>query len=161
MTQSPKILVLEYKKLVGQSINMSLVEDKTFELFSSFMPRQKNIKNALSTDLLEVLIYNNNYLKNFSPENTFVKWAAIEVKDHNSIPAEMKTLNLETGLYAVFNYKGLAKDFGVFMSYIYHNWLPKSKYQLDNRPHFNILGDKYKHNQADSEETVWIPIQLK
>jgi AraC family transcriptional regulator len=53
------------------------------------------------------------------------------------------------------------KDFGSFMNYIFMEWLPQSNYQLDNRPHFQILGEKYKHNQPDSEEEVWIPIKTK
>ncbi|AUC81967.1 GyrI-like domain-containing protein [Lacinutrix sp. Bg11-31] len=161
MKQVPNIVTLENKKLVGQSIEMSLVENKTFELFSSFMPQRKEIKNALSTDIFEVLLYDNNYLENFNPANTFTKWASVAVENYNTIPEGMKNLNLDSGLYAVFNYKGLPKDFGVFMSYIYTNWLPKSKYQLDQRPHFNLLGEKAKRNNPDSEETVWIPIKLK
>jgi AraC family transcriptional regulator len=161
MKQTPSIVTLESKKLIGQSVEMSLVDNKTFELFSSFMSQRKEIKNTLSTDVYEVLLYSDNYLKNFNPSNPFTKWASVAVENYNTIPEGMKTLNLDSGLYAVFNYKGLAQDFGVFMSYIYTNWLPKSKYQLDHRPHFNLLGDKYKHNHPDSEETVWIPIKLK
>jgi AraC family transcriptional regulator len=43
--------------------------------------------------------------------------------------------------------------------YIFNTWLPKSGYQLDRRPHFEILGEKYKNNNPDSEEEIWIPIQ--
>jgi AraC family transcriptional regulator len=40
--------------------------------------------------------------------------------------------------------------------------LPLSKeYELDDRPHFEILGDKYKNNDPNSEEEIWIPIKLK
>ena len=161
MFKDPEIETLKNKKLVGQSIEMSLVDNKTFELFSGFMPQQKHIQNIVSSDIYEVLIYDSNYLKNFNPTNTFTKWATVEVKNYDSIPEGMQTLNLETGLYAVFNYKGLPKDFGVLMSYIYTDWLPKSKYQLSQRPHFNLLGEKAKRNHPDSEETVWIPIELK
>jgi len=161
MKQAPKIVALKEKKIIGKCIKMSLIENKTVELFSSFMPKRKDIKNVVTTDLFEVLIYDNEYFKNFSPSNTFVKWACIEVENYNTLPEGMKTLNLVSGLYAVFNYKGLAKDFGVFMSYIYSNWLPESKYKLDHRAHFNVLGNKYKHNHPESEECVWIPIQLK
>jgi AraC family transcriptional regulator len=39
--------------------------------------------------------------------------------------------------------------------------LPASEYVVDNRPHFEILGAQYKNNEPDSEEEIWIPIQLK
>lgn len=40
-------------------------------------------------------------------------------------------------------------------------WLPASDYNLDNRPHFEVLGEKYKNNDPTSEEEIWIPIKLK
>jgi AraC family transcriptional regulator len=36
-----------------------------------------------------------------------------------------------------------------------------SKYLLDNRPHFETLGEKYKNEDPSSEEEVWIPIKLR
>lgn len=161
MTKEPKIITIDKKKLVGNAIEMSLVDNKTFELFSAFMPKKKHIKNALSTDVFEVLVYDVNYLKNFNPTNTFTKWVTVEVGSYDAIPETMESLDLNKGLYAVFNYKGLAKDFGTLMQYIYTEYIPKSKYKLDSRPHFNVLGEKTKRNSPDSEETVWIPIKLK
>jgi AraC family transcriptional regulator len=32
---------------------------------------------------------------------------------------------------------------------------------LDNRPHFEILGEKYKQGSPDSEEEIWIPVKEK
>ena len=34
-------------------------------------------------------------------------------------------------------------------------------YTLDDRPHFEILGEKYKNQDPDSEEELWIPIKPK
>ena len=59
----------------------------------------------------------------------------------------------------MFQYKGLPQGFGELMRYILSEWLPKSNYELDNRPHFNILGNKYKANHPESEEEVYIPIK--
>ncbi|MFZ1515671.1 MAG: GyrI-like domain-containing protein, partial [Saprospiraceae bacterium] len=64
------------------------------------------------------------------------------------------------GLYAVFYYKGLSTDTAIF-EYIFNTWLPNSEYGLDDRPHFEILGERYKNNDADSEEEIWIPIKNK
>jgi AraC family transcriptional regulator len=60
----------------------------------------------------------------------------------------------------VFNYKGRTGDSDVF-TYIFGSWLPGSSYLLDDRPHFEILGEKYKNNDPDSEEEIWIPITEK
>jgi AraC family transcriptional regulator len=72
----------------------------------------------------------------------------------------METYVLPGGLYAVFDYKGLNTDNSIFQ-YILGTWLPGSDYVLDNRPHFEVLGDKYKNNDPNSEEEIWIPIKTK
>ena len=59
-----------------------------------------------------------------------------------------------------FFYKGLNTDHKIF-EYIFKEWLPKSNYILDNRPHFEVLGENYKNDNADSEEEIWIPVKLK
>jgi len=40
-------------------------------------------------------------------------------------------------------------------------WLPNSEYALDNRPHCDILGKKYKNDDPSSEEEIWVPIKLE
>ena len=70
----------------------------------------------------------------------------------------METFDLPGGLYAVFDYKGLSTDTAIF-NYIFNSWLPASRFHLDDRPHFEILGDKYKNGLPDSEEEIWIPIR--
>lgn len=159
--QDPIIRTLTEKKLIGRSTEMSLTDNKTFELFSGFMPNKKYVLNTIGQDIYEVSIHNSDYFENFNPNNSFEKWATIEVSDFNSIPDGMKTLTIDGGLYAVFKYKGMAKDFGKFIGGIFMEWLPKSEYLLDARPHFNVLGAKYKHNHPDSEEDVWIPIRQR
>ena len=155
----PRIEIIDKKLLVGNSQDMSLVNNKTFELFSSFMPNRNKISNAISSDVFEVMEYHDLYFKNFNPNTSFKKWATLEVTESKVIPESMQTLVIEKGLYAVFQYKGLPQGFGELMRYILSEWLPKSNYELDNRPHFNILGNKYKHDDPNSEEEVYIPIK--
>ncbi len=72
----------------------------------------------------------------------------------------MEVCNLPGGLYAVFFYKGLNTDLTIF-NYIFTKWLPASEYILDDRPHFEIMGAKYKNNDPGSEEEIWVPIKKK
>lgn len=123
------------------------------------MPRRKEIKNHLSTDLFSMQVYDKNYdFKNFDLHAKFEKWAAIEVSDFNDVPSGMETFVLPEGLYAVFIHKGPASEGERTFRYIFQEWLPGSGYQLDDRPHFEILGDKYKTDDPQSEEEVWIPV---
>ena len=123
------------------------------------MPRRKEIQNAIGSDLYNIQINPENF--DFQPNTPFVKWAAVAVTNFEVIPNGMETLEIPEGLYAVFNYKGDQSNAAAFFNSIYTKWLPNSGYELDNRPQFEILGEKYKNNDASSEEEIWIPIQLK
>lgn len=155
---TPKIKHLSSKKLVGKRLTMSLVENKTAELWHSFMSRHTEIQHAINNDLISIQVYTPGYFQNFNPTNTFEKWATAEVSSFEELPNEFETFILKEGLYAVFKYKGLSTDTRIFQ-YIFTEWLPNSGYELANRPHFEILGEKYKNNDPASEEEIWIPIQ--
>jgi len=158
----PRIETLTEKKLVGKSLAMTFSHDRTPELWRSFMPARKNIKNSAGTDLYNVQIYHHiSKPADFNEHTEFEKWAAIEVSSFDAIPEGMKPYTLAGGLYAVFIYKGMPADFRETFEYIFYQWLPNSAYELDQREHFEILGDKYKNNHPDSEEEVWIPVKRK
>ena len=157
---TPRIETLYEKKLIGRRRTMRFSDYKIGELWRTFSPRRKEITNNLTNDLISLVIYKPNHFKDFKPTNEFERWAAVEVANFDYIPAEMETFILHGGLYAVFDYKGLNTDKSIFQ-YIFETWLPTSEYDLDNRPHFEVLGDKYKNNDPKSEEEIWIPIKKK
>lgn len=109
---------------------------------------------------ISMAVYRPTHFVDLKLTNEFERWAAIEVADFNNVPGEMEIFTLPGGLYAVFEYKGLNTDPSIF-KYIFEKWLPKSDYDLDNRPHFEVLGEKYKNNDPASEEEIWIPIKPK
>lgn len=158
----PRIETLTQKKLVGKHLRMSFSEDRTFELWKSFMPLRKHIKNPKSADLFSLQVHSSGFdFENFNINAGFEKWAAMEVNDFESVPEGMGPFLLEGGLYAVFIHKGSASSGPETFRYIFGIWLPGSDYIVDNRPHFEILGEKYKHEDPQSEEEVWIPIKPK
>ncbi|MEX1383577.1 GyrI-like domain-containing protein [Lutibacter sp.] len=157
----PRIKILKAKKLIGYRLKMSLTNNKTGQLWGSFAPKIKDIKNKLSNEKISMQVYDTLYHTNFNPNNEFEKWATVEVADFKNVPNNMETFTLSGGAYAVFDYKGLSNDCSIFFQYIFMTWLPNSEYQLDNRPHFEVLGEKYKNNDPNSEEEIWIPIKKK
>ena len=157
----PKIEKLSEKKLVGKRMIMSFSKNKTYELWRNFMPRRKEIKNNISTELYSIELYTELFFNNFNPDAEFEKLAAIEVADFLTIPDEMETITLPDGLYAVFIHKGPASAGQKTYQYIFETWLPNSDFLLDNRPHFAIMGEKYKNEDPNSEEEIWIPIKRK
>lgn len=156
-----RIETLIEKKLIGKHITMSFVENKTFQLWSSFMPDRKKIKNSMDSNLYSLEVFPVGYFNHFDPNNTFEKWAAIEVSDFNDVPSNMETLRVQTGTYAVFIHKGPATEAEKTYRFIFTEWLPNSKYNVDDRPHFAVMTEKYKKDDPDSEEEIWIPVKNK
>lgn len=154
---TPRIENISAKKLVGRSTKMSVLNNKTAQLWGAFAPKISTIPNKVSTDKISLQFYPENYFNTFNPNTVFQKWAAVEVVEFEDAIEGLSELVLEGGMYAVFEYKGASTDSSIFQ-YIYTEWLPTSNYKLDNRPHFEVLGEKYKNNDPNSEEEIWIPI---
>ncbi|MEO7989802.1 MAG: GyrI-like domain-containing protein [Chryseolinea sp.] len=125
------------------------------------MARRKEIKNNVSTELFSIQVYEKSFnFKDFNHNTVFEKWAAVEVKNFDEIPDGMEAYILSGDLYAVFMHKGSSTDNSTFQC-IFTTWLPNSDYELDDNPHFEILGEKYKNNDPSSEEEIWIPVKKK
>jgi len=162
MPAAPLIRASEEKKLVGLRQSMSYANNTTFALWSGFMPRRREIQNTIGNDLYSLQVYDASFdFSTFDPHKPFEKWAAAEVSSFDNIPDGMHPLVVPAGLYAVFLHKGPASEAAGTFGYIFGTWLPASDYVSDQRPHFEILGEKYKNNAPDSEEEVWIPIRKK
>ena len=158
---SHRIETLSSRKLAGMKVRMCLSGDQTFKLWSSFMPVRKNIPFTVGSELYSVRIYDPLYFTGYFPDREFEKWAAAEVEGFACIPPEFKTMTIPGGLYAIFRYRGSSADAGETFRFIYTDWLHNSGYILDDRPHFDILGNKYKNGDPASEEDICIPVKLK
>ena len=153
----PIIKTFPETKFIGINIIISYSNYRIGELWGNFMPRRNEIQNTIGTELFNIQINPENF--DFNPQTEFVKWAVVPVSDFDFIPEGMQSLIVEEGLYAVFNHIGDASKARETFGYIFGVWLPNSEYELDNRPQFEILGEKYKNNTSDSEEEIWIPIK--
>ncbi|NDK56811.1 GyrI-like domain-containing protein [Pontibacter sp. BT213] len=159
----PEIRMCGEKKLVGMQIQTSMAEDNTVAMWQRFMPRRNEISNKVNELLYSVQVFTGGLeLEEFTPKTVFEKWAGVEVSGFKEIPEGMHTFILPSGLYAVFNYKGPTSAFYEAAQYIYGSWLPESVYKLDDRPHFDVMGEKYLGpNNPESEEEIWIPVKLR
>lgn len=155
----PVITTMTEKKLVGKRVRMSLANNKTPDLWRSFLPYRKDVKSSAPNEMISMSVYSEPLrLGDFHQQ--FDKWATVEVSDFDNVPDGMETFLLKSGLYAIFHYQGLSTDNSIFV-YIFGNWLPASTYDLDDRPHFEVLGPQYKNGDPNSEEDIWIPIKPK
>ncbi|MFI2742313.1 GyrI-like domain-containing protein [Zhouia sp. PK063] len=159
--EKPKIITIKSKYFVGKKIRTHVNFEATQNLWKSFMPRRKEINEHLNDFLYSIEIYDSPsaYL-NFTPNTTFDKWAAIEVREELDPPVDMNFMCMPGGLYAVFTHIGIAAEFHKTIHFILNDWLPNANYTLDDRPHFEIMGEKYLGpTDPNSVEEVWIPIK--
>lgn len=147
------------KKLIGKCLRMSMANNKTGELWKSFMPQRSQITNAIGTDLYSLQVLPPHFYTRFNPTTEFEKWALAEVSNFKTIPEGMHTFELPGGLYAVFLYKGPVSEGAKAFDYIIRTWMPESGYTIDDRPQFEVLGANYKNNDPNSEEEIWIPVK--
>lgn len=159
MLPHPSIIIFPETKLIGIRQNMSFAQNTTHKLWAGFMPRKREITNATSNERFSLQNYTDGFFEDFSPLAPFEKWAAMAVNDFDSIPDGMETFTIPAGKYAVFHYTGNSKNAPEVFRYILAEWLPQSGYSLDTRPHFEILGDKYRNGDDDSEEDIYIPVK--
>ncbi len=159
MNLQPRIEKIKEIKLVGTRRIMSFANNQTALLWQTLMPRRREITKAINANLYSVELYNDpHFFRNFDPTREFEKWAAVPVSDFNAVPDGMHTLTIPAGEYAVFLYRGMPSEAKDTYQYIYGGWIPGSPYELDDRPHFALMGEKYKGEDPESEEEIWIPI---
>lgn len=157
-----RIESLQSKSCVGMRAKISIIDNTTPDLFRNFMPRRNEVLHRSSGDVFSAQVFPGNFnFQQFDISRTFEKWAAVEVHQTGKIPAGMEVLVIPAGLYAVFLHKGPASEGERTFRYIFAEWIPNSEYEIDDRPHFEILGAAYKNNDPESEEEVWIPIRKR
>jgi AraC family transcriptional regulator len=141
---------------------MSYQHNTTVDLWGKFMPVSQNIRHRKGRQWYSVEVYPDSFFSVFNPVQTFEKWAAVAVvKSAPTLPEEMEELIIDEGDYAVFTYRGSSGDAHHMYRYIYSEWIPQSDFDLDNRPHFALMGPEYKKEDPDSQEELWIPIRKK
>jgi len=155
-----RIEFIDQITLAGKKTQLSLAENKTRELWQSFMPEKKNI-DSVGAELYSAEQYPENYFNQFDARAVFTKWAALKTADKNNVPGTMEVLVIPAGEYAVFTHKGPASAAMKTYGYIFNEWLPRSEFQIDHRPHFAVMGEKYKNDSDDSEEEIFIPVRRK
>jgi AraC family transcriptional regulator len=157
----PRIEMVSEKTFVGKRTIMSFANITTKALWQGFMPRRNEITNRIGTELYSFEVYPPQFFEPYNAEAEFEKWAAVEVTSYDAVPQDMEPLAVPAGQYAVFIHKGSASEAAHTYQYIFRTWLPASDFVVDDRPHFAVMGARYKRDAPDSEEEIWIPVMPK
>ncbi|MEN8886784.1 MAG: GyrI-like domain-containing protein [Winogradskyella sp.] len=151
---TPTIITISEKKVIGITSSMHHNEfENIVALWKRFMSNKKEVQNRVNSDLIALQTYTD--FNNM--EASFRIWACVEVLNLNHIPDGMLSLTIPTGNYAVFLHKGM--DAAATYQKIMSQWLPNSGYLIDNRPHFQVMGNGYNHGSPDSEEDFYVPVK--
>ena len=146
---------IDIMHLVGMKSVMHQGEyARIIELWKRFMPRKNEIKHIKNNTFIALQSYND--FNNF--EKPFDIYALVESSEVEDIPAGMQSFIIPSGTYAVFLHKGM--NAAATYQSIMTEWLPTSGYEIDCRPHFQVMGEKYKQGSSDSEEDFYVPIKL-
>ena len=151
----PKVIQRSEKKIIGMQSTMHQNQyGNIVALWKRFMPHKKEIQNTVNEELIALQVYSDfNTL-----ENSFDIWACVEVSSLESIPEGMTGFTIQKGEYAVFLHKGM--DAAATYQRIMTQWLPNSGFEIDDRPHYQVMGAMYKNGSPDSEEDFYVPIRL-
>lgn len=147
-------------QIIVMKKEISFAENTTSELWQKFMPRRNEITNNINLNLFSISIYPEDFFREFNVQRKFYKCAGKAVNSIIFIPEGMEIITIEAGLYATFTYKGLSENYPSVFQNVLQKWIPENGYQIDARPFFEILGEKYKRDSEDSEEEIWVPIRV-
>ena len=154
----PIIGDIETFYFTGQSLTMSLVDDRTPELFRSFMPNRKTYQSIDQEAIVyDIRVYPKDYYRPFNPANEYTKWAAVRISEDRFQENAEEYISITAGLYAQFTIHGNVVPPNLYQ-YIFTTWLPESPYQLDDRPHFDKLWPDPHQRGAVSKQAICIPI---
>lgn len=99
------------------------------------------------------------YTEEFFKDRNFFYMACQEVADLSQIPADMVGKTIPANKYAVFTSKGTVKELSENFQYIYHEWLPKAKYEIAGSYDFELYDKRFKGAEdPNSEIDIYIPI---
>jgi AraC family transcriptional regulator len=156
---TPIVKIISDKYMIGMKSMTSLSQYNPFQLWHRFMPRRKEILHIVSAELFSLQVYEAPLsFSTFDEHSFFDMWAAVEVSTIEQIPIEMVSHTIKGGHFVTFTQMGSGVSLSDNFKDIYENWLPTSGYTVDDRTHFQVMGEKYKRNDPLSEEEVWIPI---
>ena len=154
--RQPEIREFKGMHLAGVGRRMSFVNDLTSEIWREFRSREAEIRHRADTNSYSVKTYDPGYsFDSFDPGAEFGKWAAAAVTEQDGA---FESIEIPNGKYAVFAHTGTHLEAPRTFGYIFRDWLPASQYELDERPHFEVLPEGYNPLDPNAEEEIWIPI---
>lgn len=137
--------------LYGISVSGSLLNMPIKTLWQNYKAQWQGERPK---SLINLQRYPTGYHKAFNPATPYEQWAGTF---NQSAIDQPSTLAVPSGKYLKLLRRGNPNDGRVF-EYLFTQLLPAKGYTVDDRPHFEVLGENYSQMAEIAEEEIWIPI---
>lgn len=157
MNKEHRLTTLATTHFIGLRTETSLAEQGVPGLWRKFRPLAKGIADK-SEGSYNITCYGKDLaMTDFTPLTRYEAWTTVKVDSTDAVPADLEVLTIPLGSYAVFDYQGLAKDFGLVAAQVFGEWLPAVNLTVDNtRPHFEYLPPGYRTDDPEAKEEIFL-----
>lgn len=160
----PEIVTLPDMTVVGMQTLMSTKNNIISNLWMRFVPRAGEIKDRAKTDAMLGISYDMQEIGTDpdAREGQFFYLAGVIVSDVKELPEGMTYRRMIKHLYAKFTHRGGLDKLGDTYKYMYGQWLPNSKYDVDEiAPEIEWYDNRFMPDSANSAFDIYMPIAEK
>ncbi len=160
--RSPTIKTLDSFIVCGMKVDfLSHFEEgsdcavKVVEHWKKFAQTKHLIKDHKKGELYGIALSSELELR----EKKLTYLAGVSTTNTDQNLTDHSFINMQGGLYALFENRGLAQKHSSLMDYIYGIWIPNSQYKRRPGYDFEIFDKRYQLDNEDSISTFCLPIE--
>ncbi len=136
----------------GPGSDKNNLGDKLPALWGAFVPRASELPDRVDSPYYGVVGVD------ASDPERLEYVAAVEVRSPDTVPADMVTLTIPAGQYAVFEHRGPTRTLDRTVDYIYATWLARSRLRHTWGPDLELYGPRWSPTGTDSVMHYAIPV---
>lgn len=130
----------------------------TYDQWGEFMSRLLELSERDMNDLYGISMESHPDVAK-SDKDKYVYLTAVEVSAGQPLPKGMIELNIPSRKCAKFIHKGHIADYISTYKQMWNNWIPENKLEIAEGPEFEIYGERFHLESAESEVDILIPIK--
>ena len=153
----PEIITRPEMKVVGTTHKYQEDDLNIEMLWFDFQHKVNQVRNRIGNDAFGI------YEEYFETGDSigFSYICSVEVSDFDSVPEGMISRIVSEQMYAVFRHNGPLSFLPETLKYIWGSWLPKSNYEYDEKPDFELYSPGIRPEDPDHVLFLHIPVSRK
>jgi AraC family transcriptional regulator len=157
IVMEPEIITRPEMKVVGTAHKYQEDDLNIEMLWSDFQHKVNQVRNRIGNDAFGI------YEEYFETEDSisFSYICSVEVSDFDCVPEGMISRIIPEQMYAVFRHNGPLSFLPETLKYIWGSWLPKSNYEYDEKPDFELYSPGIQPEDPDHVLFLHIPVSRK